>query len=142
MLPHSGVVIAGIVVWAVAIAAALIYGRPPERTAGLALGAELMLSFLTWGEPLNGYYWPTFLGDIICSLVFIVLASRTARNWIRWAAPLQLLSTATFCTKFIDPAVKGYAYLLVEQVFGFAVIGLLLWGVFFEAPIRGREWMK
>ena len=138
MLPHTFGVIAGLALWAVAIAAALILGRSTERIVGLSLGIELLLSFLTWGSPLNGYYWPTFVGDIGCSLVFVFLASRSSRIWIRWAAPLQLLSTATFCTKFLDPAVKGYAYLLVEQVFGFAVIALLLWGVFVEAPARGR----
>ena len=139
MFPHSPGVIAGQAFWAAAIAAALFRGSRAERVAAIALFAQLMLTFCNWGGTLNGKRWASFSGDIIVSVVLVALATRTRCVWARRATPFQLLSTAAFSTKVIDPAVKGYAYLLVDQLFGFIVIGLMLWGVFVEAPAHRRE---
>ena len=135
MVPHSPLVLTALAVWAAVITVALSRGRGPERLTALIFIVAMALSFLGWGGDVNGRRYPTFVGDILISLVLVLVATRTRRKWATWAAPLQLLSTATFATKFVDPTIGGYSYLLIEQVLGFAVLGLLLWGILIEVPL-------
>lgn len=139
MIPHSLGVLVGLAVWALAIAGALIRGRAPERIVAIALAAELLLSFLSWGSHINGRRWPTFVGDAFTSGVLVLTGVRTRRRWAARAAPLQLLSTATLASKMVDPGIGGFAYLFIEQVLGFGVVGLLVWGVFWEARAVDRN---
>lgn len=138
MLPHSPGVLAGIAVWAIAIAIALIGGGLPERLAGLTLASDLLISFLGWGGDVNGKRAWTLVGEILVSVVFVLLAIRSKRVWLRRAVPLQLLSTATIACKMVDPEIRGYSYLLLGQALGFTIIGLLVWGVVVEAPGVGK----
>lgn len=134
--------LAALAVWAVALAAALIRGRTPERAVALAFVVEILLTFCSLGSSLNGHRLPSFAGDVIASTVLTLVAVRTRCAWTRWAAPLQLISTATIASKVLDPTVGGHAYLLIGQLLGFGVLGFLLWGVFVEAPATGERWKK
>lgn len=56
----------------------------------------------------------------------------THRTWLLLATACEVLSVATHAAKVLDPTVHGWAYVVLGQVWGVAMLPCLIVGTFME----------
>lgn len=122
-------------VWFVALmlvsALALWRGGWPERLVATLWAAGWFISrgvynYDNWIDP----QWSVLMVDLVLLAVFLVLAMKTDRNWLLFAAAFQLLNVITHVAMIIDDSVRARAY----------VYGLIIWSYMVLFAIAAGAW--
>ncbi|HYD28288.1 hypothetical protein [Brevundimonas sp.] len=130
--------VGGLVLGLIAYAIAWIWGGRPERLAAGVLLFTCLLSSLTFGWEVGGFYWFAMAQDCVRLLIFGWLCLRFDRWWsfVITAALGQMLFV--YAAQLLIPAVTQYAVASAHVGLGYLIDLALLLGVS-ERWLAGEE---
>lgn len=110
---------------------ALLRGGTPERVGAVTLLTGTLLyglvqDRLNWLDPQRRL----LAIDMVALVVFAVLTTSNRRIWLIPTTALMLLSAALHLVIIYKPNIHGLAYLGLENLLGYGMLGFLAWGTF------------
>jgi hypothetical protein len=124
-------------IWFAALVAvsglALWRGGWPERVVAVLWAVGWLISrgvynYDNWVDP----QWSVLAVDAILLAAFFVLAAKTDRNWVLFAAAFQLLNVITHVAMMVDHSVRARAY----------VYGLVIWSYMVLFSLAAGTWLE
>ena len=119
-----------LLVFAVGLTVAGVWGGRAERVAASALSVQLALNLLShfFGRVVvHGVDVATDAGVLVA---LAAIAYGTNRSWALWATAFQLLAVVSFVGHSLDRSIKGFAYVSLSVLWGWAVLTSLVVGTF------------
>jgi hypothetical protein len=108
---------------------ALWRGGWPERIVALgsliaSRATPLVENFHNWVDP----QWGVFGVDVTFFALLLILALRTDRTWLLFAAAFQLLAVITHLAIMVDPGLRARVYMSAILIWSYCVLASLAVG--------------
>lgn len=110
---------------------ALLKGGAPERIGATTIAIGSILSLAALSSPARSYRSVEigiFLVDVVCLLVFLVLALRANRYWPLWVTALQAIGTAGHALRLVDPTMIRWGYAFALAFWSYPMLALIALG--------------
>lgn len=121
----------GAVVIVLVVGFAFWKGEEPEKIAAGAYGFGWIASMIVQDDSaLYDTQWSMAAIDVVMLIVLCVLIWKARRNWLVWAAAMQLLIVATHALTVVDLRPSVSAYIFVINLAGIGVLVAIAVGTF------------